>query len=452
MKGFISMKKLFARIMLVAVQFAVVWPVHGEPVDLVSAYQKAITYDAQLRTAKADNMIYREEIGKARASLRPIIRWSAARGRSSTQHGYMGKYAPVDYYNTVNNGVSVRQSLFNWPNIAEYKQAKAMVAKSDAELQKEELNLIVRITEVYCNALYAEDNLSFSTMHTRATEEQFRQAERRFEKGFGTITEINESKASYDLARAEAVEVVNSVEYQRRELEDFTGVYPDELCKLSPEKLKLNPPDPKSVEHWIEAALSNNFQLAAARQEIQVARREVEKQRSARYPTLDLVGGRNYSESENNYSIGSTYDTYSVSLQLNLPIYTGGYTSASIRQAKAKLLRAQEQLSSQERGVESEVRKQYNSVISTIAQIRAYEQAVKSGEIAFIGTKKGFDAGMRSNMDVLNAEYKLLSSRRDLAKSRYQYILNQLVLKQSAGTLAQRDVDEVNGWLTAVKK
>ncbi len=447
--------KLLVRL-LVITGFLFALPLYGGTEDLSSAYKRALEYDARLGMAQADNQAYREEMGKARSQFRPSVRWSAARGRNATQ--FIGK--PIfgrpnmssDFYNTANYGVSVRQSLFNASNIAEYKQSKAIVAKSDAELKREEEGLIVRLTEAYCNALYAEDNLEFSRAQLVATEEQLKQAKRRFEKGFGTITAINEAQASYDMALAEGLEIVNSVEFSRRELEDITGLYPDQLCRLVPEKLCPSRPDPESVEAWIELGRSVNPAVIAARQELQVARREIEKQRGARYPTIDLVGGRNYSESENNYSIGSTYDTYSVSLQMSVPMYTGGYVSAAVRQAHARWVKAGEQLSWQERGVESDVRKYYNSVVSSIAQIHAYEQAVKSYEIALIGTKKGFEAGFRSNVEVLDAQQKLLASQRNLAKARYQYILNRLMLKQSAGVLAANDVDEVNSLLGEVKR
>jgi len=445
------MMKLFFRLIVAGWLFASL-PVYAEQVDLSTAYQKAQVYDARLRAAQADNLIYREEIGKSRSRFRPNVRWNASRGRSSTQRGSKSGFFAPDYYNTVNYGATVRQTLFNLSNIAEYQQSKAVVAKSDAELHKEEVNLIIRVTETYCNALFAEDNLAFNIAHTRSTLEQLRQAKRRFDKGFGTITEINEAQASYDLALAEGVEMVNVVEYSRRELEDLIGVYPDSVCKLLPEKLVLARPDPGKIEYWIDLALVSNPQLLAARQEILIAKKEINKQRWARYPTIDLVGGKNYSESENNYSIGVIYDNYSISLQASVPMYTGGYVSASIRQANAKWLKASEQLSAQERGVESEVRKYYNGVISSIAQIHAYEQAVKSGEIALTGTKKGFGVGLRSNVDVLEAERKLMTSKRDLAKLRYQYILNTLMLKQSSGVLSQADIDQVNGCLYTAKK
>ncbi|MFZ4525506.1 MAG: TolC family outer membrane protein [Chlorobium sp.] len=435
----------------VLVVIAVASPLHAAQLDLMTAYQKAVEYDARLRSAKADNLIYKEEIGKARSQFRPNVRMNAARGRSVTQHGYLGSFSAPDYYNTINYGVSVRQPLINFSNIASYKQAKVVSAKSDVDLEKEESSLMARTAEAYCNALYAEDNLAFSKVLITATLEQLRQARQRFDKGFGTVTEVEEAQAGYDNAKAEGVDIMNSVEFSRQELENLTGVYPDQLCSLVSERLALLRPQPNNVESWIELAHSANPEVVGARQEIVIAKREIEKQRAARYPTIDLVGGRNYSESENNYSIGSIYDTYSISLQVSMPVYTGGYISASVRQARAKWLKAGEQLNWQERGVESEIRKFYNGVISGIEQVKAYEQAVHSHELALIGTQKGYDAGLRSNVDVLDAQQKLYASRRNLAKARYQYILNRLMLKQTAGILSAADIDEVNGWLVGMK-
>ncbi len=444
------MKFLLCMILVAGVVTAL--PLQARPLNLLEAYQQALGYDARLRATQADNKAYKEEISKARAQFRPNVRLNAARGRNATEHAYLGRYGRPDYYNTVNMGVSVRQPLFNLTSDSEYKQAKAVAAKSDAELHKEEASLIVRITEAYCNALYADDNLEFSQAQLKAAREQLQQAKRRFEKGFGTITEISEAQAAYDTALADELEIVNSVEFSRRELEHLTGEYPRELCKLLPAKLVLTPPEFDGVQHWIELALEGNQDILGAQQEIQVARREIEKQRAARYPTFDLLLGKNYSESENNYSIGSIYNTYSLTVQMSMPLYSGGYVSASVRQAQARWQKAQEQLNMQERGAQSDTRKYYNSVVVAIAQVKAYEQAVRSHEIALTGTKKGFEAGLRSNVDVLDAQQKLLAARRNLAKSRYQYILNGLLLKQSAGILAPGDIEELNGWLVSAKQ
>ncbi len=451
--------KLLASLLVIAVMFSAL-PIYADPVNLLTVYQKALEYDAQIRAAKADHLVSKEEIAKARAEFRPRVNLITSRGRNETNSTIPGFDIFGDpvinhgdlFYNARTYDLSIRQPLINLSSYADYKQAKAVVAKSDAMLQKEELGLIVRITEAYCNALYSEDNIEFSNAHIKASLEQLQQNRRRFEKGFGTITEINEAQADYEMALAEGVEIVNSLEFNRRELGRLTGLYSAELSKLVPEKMVLTRPEPENVESWIELAHIDNHDVAAARQDVQIAKREVEKQRAARYPTVDLVVGRDYSESGTNYTIGQTYGTNSISLQMNVPIYSGGYVSASVRQAHAKRLKAQELFSWQERSVDSDVRKYYNGVITSVAQIKAYEQAVKSHEIAVTGTKKGFEMGQRSNVDVLNAQQKLLESKRNLAKTRYQYILNKLQLKDSTGILSASDVEEVNGWLSAVKK
>ena len=446
--------KLLSRLMAVAVIFSAV-PVYAEPINLLSAYQKAVEYDAQIRVAKADHLVSKEEIARARAEFRPRVNMSSLQGRNETKSIVPTQYGPYQqdqYYKARTYDLSIRQPLFNLSSYADYNQAKAVVAKSDALLQKEEFGLILRITEAYCNALYSEDNLEFSHAHIKATLEQLQQTKRRYEKGFGTITEINEAQAEYEIALAEGVDIVNGLDFTRRELGRMTGVYSEELSKLVPEKMVLAIPEPAHVDSWIELAHADNHDVAAARQEILIAKREIDKQRATRYPTLDLVVDRNYSENGSNYTIDQTYGTNSISLQMNVPIYSGGYVSASVRQAQAKRLKAQEQLSWQERGVESDVRKYYNGVVTAIAQIKAYEQAVKSNGIAVTGTKKGFEAGQRSNVDVLNAQQKLFESNRNLSKARYQYILNLLQLKDSAGSLSASDVNEVNGWLSVMKK
>lgn len=448
-----SMIKLVGLIVVAWLCFSL--PVYADQLDFSTAYHKAVEYDAQFRTAHANYLDQKEEVAKAISQFRPSVHANAAQGRnetkSTTPSMFGGLQHQDQFYTSKTYGVSVQQPLFNLYNYADYKQAKAGEEKSEAELQKEKELLIIRVAEAYCNVLYSEDNLEYSLSHINATLEQLKQTKHRFEKGFGSITEISEAQAGYDMALAEGIDIKNGFEYNRRELEHFTGVYPEELCKLIPEKLVLSKPQPDNVESWIKVALTDNHDISAARLDIQIAKKEIDKQRAQRYPVLNLVAGRNYSESDNNYIIGSSYDTYSIGLQMSVPIYTGGYVSASVRQAQAKRIKANEQLSFKERFVESDVRKYYNGVIICISQIYAYEQAVKSGEVALKGTKKGFEAGLRTNTEVLDSEQKLLSSKRNLAKSRYQYILNRLQLKASVGTLAQSDVEEVNRWFGLVK-
>ena len=421
----------------------------AEPLGLKQACDLALHYDARYLAAEADTRIAREEVSKAKAGFLPNIKASTSLGRNQTDHSTFLGEEPTVWYNTLSHSFSVRQPLINLASIASYKQSRAVKAKSESLFEGEHSSLIVRTVELFCNVLYSEENIAFTDAQLKALLAQLDQSKKRYANGFGTITEINEAQASYDLALAEHASALAGLENSRRELERTTGVYAEKLRALDPRKLVLAEPDPRNVESWVEMARAQSSSIRAARQEVEIARKEIDKNKASRYPQLDLWAGRSYSVSENNYTIGSTYDTWSVSVQLSVPVYTGGYTGASIRQAFARRLKASEELHLRERAALTDVRKYYNAQLNSIVQIRAYEQAVKSGEIALEGTRKGFMAGFRTNTEVLDATRKLFETRRSLARARYQYILSRLMLRDAAGVLAEDALDQVDQFFAA---
>ncbi len=419
----------------------------AQPLNLRDAYSSALQFDAGYRAAGESYAAQKEEIGKARANFRPTLRIGASRGRSATEStSLITDQSKESFYNTQNYSIQLKQPVFNMAYFAQYGQAKSVAAKSEALLQKEESSLAVRLVEAYMNVLLSEDNLDLSRAQVDATREQLQQAKSRFGSGYGTITEINEAQANYDMKLAEGLEYHNTLENNRRAFESITGVYPVSLSKLVPRLMVLAMPEPHDIEKWIGFGLERNAAIEAAQHEIRIAEQQVDKQRAARYPTVDLLALRNFSESDNNYSIGTQYDTYGVSLQLSLPIYTGGFVSASVRQASAQVREANEKMNQQEREITKNIRRYYNGILGSIAQIRAFEQAERSGEVALDGTKKGYLAGFRSNVDVLDAQQKLYESKRNLARSRYQFIMNRVLLKDATGLLSGSDIDEVGNW------
>ncbi|NTU86431.1 MAG: TolC family outer membrane protein [Chlorobiaceae bacterium] len=422
-------------------------PLHAGALGLSEACQRALEYDARYRAAEAEHAVQKEETARARSRFRPSLRMNAASGRSTTEStSLVNDLSKEQSYNTRNYSIQLRQSVFNLSDFESYGQAKAVVAKSDAVLESELSSLLVRTLEAYINVLYARDNLEFSRAHVQTAKEQLAQAKRRLAAGFGTITEVSEAQAGYDMALAEGLEFNNTLEVNRRALESMTGVYPDSLQEFVPEKMVLAVPAPHDVGQWIRLAHENNPLREAAAQDVSYFRKQIDKSRAARYPVVELVASKTFSESDNNYSIGTRYDTYAISMQMSIPLYSGGFVSSSVRQASGQLRGAYEQLSLRERNLALDVRKYYTGIISSIAQIRAYEQAVKANEIALTGTRKGFGAGFRSNVDVLSALKNLYDSKRNLSKSRYLFVLNVIRLKEAAGVLTTEDVAAIAGW------
>lgn len=426
---------------------------NADTLSLEQAYQKAQQYDATLRAASAQNRAQQEEIGKARALFLPKASVSLYGGRAFTDSqtpGFLGKINQQhSVYDSRNYSFSVRQSIYNKANFAQYAESKSVVAKSDAMLAGEGLNLIVRVTAAYLEVMLSLETLNYTQMQKTSVQSQLEQAEMRFKAGVGTITEISEAKANLESVIAKYLEAENALEYTKRVLENTVGIYGTGFLVLDASKLPLSALDPSNAEDWIKSAFAKNTEIVAYQNDVLVATQEIEKNQSGHYPTLDLIASRAHTQSDSNYTIGSTYDTDSIGLQLNIPIYSGGYVNATVRQSLAKLEEANEILIAKERDVAIKVRKAFDDVVNGSARIQALQLAVSFNEIAVIGTQKGFIGGTRTNVEVLSAQEKLYYSKRDLAKERYQYIYNKVLLKQLNGSLAESDINDINSWLTS---
>jgi outer membrane protein len=176
-----------------------------------------------------------------------------------------------------------------------------------------------------------------------------------------------------------------------------------------------------------------------------VARKEIEVQRAARSPQVDLVGNHSYSRSDGDYDSDS-HDT-SLGLQLSMPLWLGGSVSLATDQSRLRFDQAKDQLEQQQRSVSRQVRDAYRGVLAGISAVRALEAGVVSAQSALEATQAGFEVGTRTMVDVLNAERDLYSVKSNHAAARYQYVLAGLQLKQAAGILSEEDLAKINGWL-----
>jgi outer membrane protein len=155
----------------------------------------------------------------------------------------------------------------------------------------------------------------------------------------------------------------------------------------------------------------------------------------------------NYSKNYANggsFGVGSDSTNKSLGVQLNLPLFQGGAVNSKWREAEAHRERASQELENARRSVALQTRSAYLGVVSGIAQIQALQQALASSESVLEASKLGQEVGVRTNLDVLNAQQQLYLTRRDLYQAQYTYLLNQLRLKAAAGALGTADLVGVN--------
>ena len=426
----------------------------AEDLSLIEAFHGALHFDATMQSAKKDNEVQYAEVDKSSALFFPQARLLMYQGRSfsdSTTPRLIGLGTTSQYrmYDSKNFGLTVRQSLFNKSNYAAFNQTREAAYKSDAILKKENLNLMARICGSYLDILMALDNIEYSEMQKFNVEVQLQSAEERYKNGVGTITEINEAKSNLESVIAKKLEWDNALEYSRRILETYIGRYPTEILRLNSRKLPKEKPNPPNIESWINFSLEKNPEIIAAQHDIEIAAADIDKSIAGHYPTLDLIASKSYTESQNDYSVGSRYDTNAIGLQLEVPIYYGGYVEANTKSSVAKFEQSKDEFLKKQREIKGNVRKYFHEIINGLSRLDAFEKVVESNEIALTGTIKGFEAGFRTNIEVLNAQEKLYMSKHDLSKERYSLIYNRILLKQSAGTLSEQDIQEISGWLSA---
>ena len=415
--------------------------------DLQETFRAAQANDPVFAAARATMQAGQEKLPQGRALLLPSISLNANSTFNDQTTQYQGT-APFpsgnNRYNSHGYGVNLTQPLFRQQNWLSYSEAELQVAQTEAQFRIAEQDLIMRVAQAYFDVLIAQDSVQLAEAQKTAISEQLEQAKRNFEVGSATITDTHEAQARYDLTVAQEIAAQNSLEIKRRSLQQLINAMPQELRHLGKE-FRLEAPQPADMEKWVDDAQLNSLQLAIAQAGAEIAEKEVARNRGGHYPTVDLVA--NYSQNNANggsFGVGSDNTSKSVGVQLNMPLFQGGAVNSKWREAEANRERAIQELENTRRSVALQTRQAYLGVVSGIAQVKALQQALTSSESVLEASKLGQEVGVRTNLDVLNAQQQLYATRRDLYQAEYSYLLSQLRLKAAVGSLDEESLNKVN--------
>ena len=430
----------FPRIAL-AVALAAAWGTAGAA-DLLSVYRDALVSDSTYQAARAQYNALRERLPQARAGYLPIITGTAGTFRNDIDF----EIAPDQRYSTYNYGVTLSQPVVRLQNWIAISQADKLVMQAEANLAFQGEELPLRVAQAYFDVLLAQDNVALSGAQKSAISEQLAQAKRNFEVGTSTIVDTLEAQARYDQSAAKEIADQVDLEVKKRILTVLLGKLPDSFVPLR-EPLPLAEPKPNNVEEWVKASQESSFTVMVAKLGYEVAKQEIDRQRAGHLPTVDLAASWNNSHDPTSAApgvIGPNTKAGSIGLTLSLPIFQGGLTQSRVREAVALRDKAEQDLETTQRTVAQTTRQFYLNVVAGIAGIRALEQALASTQSQLDSTILGRDVGVRTSVDVLNAQQQVFQTRRDLQQVRYAYLINTLRLKAAAGQLGEADVAEVN--------
>jgi outer membrane protein len=418
--------------------------------DLLEIYRLALASDPVYSAARASWTASQEKMPQGLAGLLPQASLSASteyndrdlRFRNPTIAGSQAQY------NSNSTSVSVSQPLYRKQNFVAYDQGKTQVALADVQFASVGQDLILRVSQAYFDVLLASANLSFTQAQKTAIGQQLAQAKRNFEVGNATITDTHEAQARYDLVTAQEIGAQADVEVKNRTLEQLIG-RPAPALAGPARNFSPTPPTPNAMEPWVERARTNGLAVRIAQETLNFQSQDVVRNRGAHYPTVDAYASLTDSGQGSGVQGGTGTDTTSkiIGLKLAIPLYQGGIVNSRVREALANEDKARQDLENARRSAELAARQGYLGVTSNIAQVRALEAAVVSNQSSLDSTILGQQVGVRTQVDVLNAQQLLFSARRDLAQARYNYIASFLRLIAAAGELDEEDLQRINSWL-----
>ena len=413
--------------------------------NLSDAYRAAAAHDATYAAAQSSYRAAQERIPQARAGLLPNIGLNA-----NTRYNDVEGSLFSDEFNSNSWGVTANQPIYRAQNLVSYGQAKVSVQQAEYQLKASEQDLILRTARAYIDVLAAQDNLTFTLAQKDAFSEQLASAKRNFEVGTATVVDTHEAQARYDLANSQEITARNVLEIKRRALRNLTGKEVNTLATLTPEPMPFAP-EPANVDEWVSRSQQDNLDVRIRQQAKEIADKEIDRTRAGHHPTLDLTAGYTDASNQNFGTVQIDTKTTYVGLEFALPIYQGGLVSSQVREAVANQERFRQELEDALRNAALQTRDAYFNVLSTQSQVKALEAALASSMKSLESTQVGLEVGVRTNIDVLNAQQQVTSAQKELALARYLSLIALLDLKASAGTLTAADLENIDRMLVVTQ-
>ena len=419
--------------------------------DLAEAYRTAVGHDPQLSAARSRLEAGKEALPQARALFLPSVQVQAETGytKEDVDTDNALSTRQVDYP-TRSAGVSLIQPLFRKESFSLYRESKVALSQAQLRYGIAQQDLLLRVSEAYFGELGARASVRSYEAELTAIDNQLQRAQKSLDVGSGTITDLNEAQARHDLTQAQLLAARNQLSIAREKLARILGIPTGDLADVR-DRFVAQPPTPTDARTWSERAEKNNLQVRQAELALKKAREEITRQDAARYPKVDLVAqyGHQYQGTDMLDPQGHTdAERSSVSLQLSMPLFTGGAVSSRVRQARSEKNAAIDDAMAARQQAGLQAQSAYLSLASSLQQVKALQQALISIKSQEESTRKGLEVGLRTTLDVLNVQRQRFATERDLADAQYNYLLNYLRLQVAVGQgLDGSIIDDVNFFL-----
>jgi outer membrane protein len=417
-------------------------------VDLVEVYNIAVKNDPKLLASEVKHKAIMQEYPIARSYLLPNLKFSAKsqRTRESIDGTVYGRSSSTTQFTTDEYSINLKQPLYRRDLFSLLEKSEYQIAKSLAERESARQDLIIRVAEAYFDILDSLDNINYVKSEKAAIKSQLNESKKRLEVGLIAITDYAEAQASYDLSETQYIEAKNLSDISKESLYVLTGKQFKKFSSLD-KNIKAKDPDPNNIKAWEDFAIKQNLDLVAYKRAQDIATTNIKYERSKHFPTLDIYGTVKETDKGGGSSGAFESNNDYIGIELNIPIFIGGNTYFNSKKASYLEEQARYDVLQKKREVIRDARKAFLNLKSSISKVNASKKALESNELSVEYNQAGFEVGTRSTTDVLLALKDLYKAKKNFSKSKYEYLLSKLRLKQSIGTLSIDDIKVVNSWL-----
>ena len=423
--------------------------------DLVQAYETARTTDPQFAQAQANKQYQREGEVQARAVLLPQI--SGTGSLTKTDTAYSGVHGSASQTSR-DVAIQGRQTLFNWAQFSTLRAQRALLQASDFTFAAAQQELMIRTAKAYFAALIAVESLSAAQANEDSSKQQYLYTQKRLDVGLAPITDVYESRANYDQARADVFTARSALLDAYQALSQITGQPVSRLRALPPIFHAEIPARFSHLDQLLKTAETSNPSLVAQRFQTQAAESSVKAAYAGHLPNVSLSGslGRSKAWGSNDTNRltappewnNPMTQTNSIALTLQIPIFAGGLTQSEVRQALAQREIQQDSFEQTKRALIRDTRNLYQSLVTGVAEIEARRLSVVSAKSALEASQVGLRVGTRSLLAVVQNQNTYYAAQKAYAQARYNFLLNRLLLAQDVGQLDFTDLQEINRLLT----
>lgn len=421
--------------------------------DLLTITRDALENNTALASARAEFAGVEAGRDVARGDLLPQLNASGQvthnrqfeRQSSAFGTGSGGGTGSDDAYHAAALTLEATQALYDARDSAELEQAERQIDQQTYRLAATEQQVLIDVASAYFDILRAAEILEARRAQERAIGRQLEQAREQFEVGLIAITEVEEARARFDQSRAERIAAESDLQVSFEALERLTGERYERIESLQ-EAMPVTPPEPARRGDWVALAMDNNPLVLAGQAGVEVSRSGVDVARAQRLPVVEAFANYHYADNDQD-DVNGHNASGQVGVGVSLPLYTGGRTSAGIRQSTYALEASQYDFEDQRRDTVQRVRSLFTQVSNDVATVEARAQAIVSNQSALDATRAGYEVGTRNIVDVLNAEQNLYDAVADHADARFSYVTNLLTLRQQSGTLDVGAIEALNAWL-----